>query len=241
MDAFPSVQWESVFKIDSSSRDNTVTVIYGILIEGEKHEFGGLYYGLPYGTNDDRSEYVLVGQTGYGPKPMLVVKFTIPRATWDEQGGIEWFQSIRDNDFEWLKRVIDTFKAQEHEYNTQIAQLIHLRVKERYDFAKNFSWQLGTMPEPSVISTSDQLRSNKFDDPRVRVHKRFLFGQQEGVCNGCNKVFEFKKLTIDHIVPRSKGGSDEFDNLQLLCSGCGGIKADGSMEDLLDALAEQRT
>lgn len=32
-------------------------------------------------------------------------------------------------------------------------------------------------------------------------------------------------LTIDHIKPRSRGGTDHQDNLQLLCSRCNGIKS----------------
>ena len=166
---------------------------------------------------------------------MLIVEFSVPLATWDKQG-VDWFQSIRDNDFKWLKRVIDAFKDQELEYNKQIAELIYRRVKERYDFVKNFSWQLNTMPRPPIISDSDEARFQNFDDPRVRVHKRFLFGQQEGICKGCGEEFGFTSMTVDHIVPRSKGGPDDFDNLQLLCRPCNELKADGTMDDLFTAL-----
>lgn len=38
---------------------------------------------------------------------------------------------------------------------------------------------------------------------------------------GCGKEFKhLNELTKDHVVPRWKGGSNELDNLQLLCWEC---------------------
>jgi 5-methylcytosine-specific restriction endonuclease McrA len=37
---------------------------------------------------------------------------------------------------------------------------------------------------------------------------------------------EFELMTIDHIVPRSKGGKDELENLQPMCNTCNAKKAD---------------
>ena len=51
-------------------------------------------------------------------------------------------------------------------------------------------------------------------------NKHVLFGQQEGLCNGCKGDFPFKLYEVDHVVPRSRGGTDHLDNLQLLCSHC---------------------
>ena len=37
---------------------------------------------------------------------------------------------------------------------------------------------------------------------------------------------DFELMTIDHIVPRSKGGKDELENLQPMCNSCNANKAD---------------
>ena len=72
-----------------------------------------------------------------------------------------------------------------------------------------------------------------------RTHKHTLFGEQEGVCRGCRNLFPFRNFTIDHVVPRSKGGSDHVDNLQLLCGACNSIKGDRPQSYLLARLKER--
>ena len=69
-------------------------------------------------------------------------------------------------------------------------------------------------------------------------NKHVLFGQQEGLCNGCKGDFPLKLFEVDHRVPRSRGGTDHLDNLQLLCSSCNRIKGDRPHEYLLARLAE---
>lgn len=70
--------------------------------------------------------------------------------------------------------------------------------------------------------------------------KHQLYGKQEGKCNGCRVLFEYRNLEVDHIVPRAKGGGDNESNLQLLCSSCNRIKGDRPMEFLLSELKEFR-
>lgn len=60
-----------------------------------------------------------------------------------------------------------------------------------------------------------------------RSHKHELFGLQEGKCNGCEYPFYFRNMTIDHIKPQSKSGTDRIDNLQMLCGACNSTKGSG--------------
>jgi 5-methylcytosine-specific restriction endonuclease McrA len=66
-----------------------------------------------------------------------------------------------------------------------------------------------------------------------------LFGLQEGKCNGCDVLFRFRNMTIDHIHPRSKAGTDDPDNLQLLCAVCNATKGDRTQAYLIQKLKEQ--
>ena len=56
--------------------------------------------------------------------------------------------------------------------------------------------------------------------PSYRTHRHRLYGEQEGVCAGCDTHFPVRVREVDHILPRTRGGTDHPDNLQLLCSGC---------------------
>ena len=61
--------------------------------------------------------------------------------------------------------------------------------------------------------------------PHPRTHKNWLYGEDEH-CAGCGVQFPKRNMTIDHIVPKSKGGTDHRSNLQLLCGACNSMKGD---------------
>ena len=71
-----------------------------------------------------------------------------------------------------------------------------------------------------------------------RTHKHELFGLQEGKCNGCEYPFNFRNMTIDHITPRSRGGTHRIENLQLLCGACNSTKGSGTQEQLKQKLKD---
>jgi site-specific DNA-methyltransferase (adenine-specific) len=66
----------------------------------------------------------------------------------------------------------------------------------------------------------------------VKPVKERLYKEQNGLCNGCYTQFEIRNLEIDHIIPKSKGGGDYYENYQLLCSNCNRKKGDRPMEYL---------
>ena len=72
--------------------------------------------------------------------------------------------------------------------------------------------------------------------PPYQTHKHTLFGMQEGICAGCEVLFPFRNFTIDHIVPRARGGTDHVDNLQLLCNACNSVKGTKTQAEFLAAL-----
>ena len=72
--------------------------------------------------------------------------------------------------------------------------------------------------------------------PNYKTHRHTLYGRQEGICGGCKVMFPFRNMTVDHIVPQSKGGTDHLDNLQLLCAACNSMKGARSQEAFIAKL-----
>ncbi len=83
---------------------------------------------------------------------------------------------------------------------------------------------------PTVLD-KPPLRTDLGTLPNYRTHRHRLYGLQEGICAGCDTHFPFKIMEVDHILPRSKGGADHFDNLQLLCSHCNRSKGSRTMAE----------
>ena len=75
--------------------------------------------------------------------------------------------------------------------------------------------------------------------PNYRTHKHTLFGIQEGLCAGCRDPFAFRNMTVDHVVPQSKGGTDHMENLQLLCGYCNSKKGARSQEEFVAILVRE--
>ena len=87
---------------------------------------------------------------------------------------------------------------------------------------------------------------NIFAEPKPSRHrfnkkdKARLHTAQNGKCNGCGFKFPIRDMTVDHIRPLSKGGSDEPYNLQLLCGPCNLLKGDGTQAQLENQLEEKK-
>ena len=100
---------------------------------------------------------------------------------------------------------------------------------------------IGPIYHSMVTARTDFPRRTDLDKPiNYRLNRHVLFGQQEGRCNGCRMDFPFKNMTVDHLIPRSKGGADHIENLQLLCNYCNSLKGSRSQEYLIAELGKRQ-
>lgn len=61
---------------------------------------------------------------------------------------------------------------------------------------------------------------------QVLRHKRkIIWLQSNKKCFYCGEELEFKKSTLDHVIPRSKGGNSYIKNLVLACKKCNVFKS----------------
>ncbi|MCC9175467.1 HNH endonuclease [Arthrobacter sp. zg-Y179] len=54
--------------------------------------------------------------------------------------------------------------------------------------------------------------------------KQYVLTRDSGRCQGCGSADD---IQYDHIIPVSKGGSSNVENLQILCGSCNRFKSDG--------------
>ena len=54
--------------------------------------------------------------------------------------------------------------------------------------------------------------------------KRILLGKTDGVCAHCGRPISLEKTTIEHYIPKYRGGTDDERNLLPLCKNCNKLK-----------------
>ena len=72
-----------------------------------------------------------------------------------------------------------------------------------------------TFPCPSVIRLSYMVR---YPHPRVKLTKQEIFRRDNYTCQYCGR--RSRNLTVDHVIPRHRGGKHDWDNLVSACPAC---------------------
>ena len=79
---------------------------------------------------------------------------------------------------------------------------------------------------PSVIRVNDYVR---YDNMAVEINRKNILARDEYICQYCES--SNTPLTIDHVIPKVKGGMDIWENLVAACKPCNQKKGDRSPED----------
>jgi len=80
-----------------------------------------------------------------------------------------------------------------------------------------------TMPRPVVIRLSTYVRIPR-DAHSRKITRRAVFARDRWTCQYCG--IERTTLTVDHVIPRSKGGGSSWDNIVASCAPCNRRKGD---------------
>jgi len=54
----------------------------------------------------------------------------------------------------------------------------------------------------------------------VKLNRRNIFARDRGRCQYCGKKFPSSELSLDHVVPRSRGGLNDWSNIVCACVTC---------------------
>ena len=96
---------------------------------------------------------------------------------------------------------------------------------EPLDFTSDKGYRIHS---PSVVLfVPEQIRLTVNDTERVwkvpPVNRREVLRRDKHTCQYCGST---KKLTLDHVIPRSKGGKHTWDNVVTACERCNSRKGD---------------
>lgn len=59
----------------------------------------------------------------------------------------------------------------------------------------------------------EKRRANMREVPFEKIDRNFVFLKDEGICGICGERLEMSDLTLDHIIPISKGGGHVYPNV----------------------------
>ena len=61
--------------------------------------------------------------------------------------------------------------------------------------------------------------------PRARrPNRKSIYARDDAMCQYCFKELDFHNSTMDHVLPKSRGGKDTWSNLVLCCEPCNAKK-----------------
>lgn len=84
-----------------------------------------------------------------------------------------------------------------------------------------------TFKVPSIV----MLRKYHKFSSKIKFSRSNVFLRDMFTCQYCTNVFEKRDLTIDHLIPRSKGGKTSWDNVTTSCKSCNISKADKILDN----------
>ena len=79
-----------------------------------------------------------------------------------------------------------------------------------------------TMHRPVVIRLVSYVRIPR-DTHRRKITRRAVFARDHWTCQYCGSR---SNLTVDHVIPRSKGGNSSWENIVASCAPCNRRKGD---------------
>ncbi len=101
-----------------------------------------------------------------------------------------------------------------------------LLLKAKAELLEHATWELRSehtaMPRPVVIRLVSYVKVPR-DTHRRKITRRAVFARDGWTCQYCGSR---SNLTVDHVIPRSKGGSSSWDNIVASCAPCNRRKGD---------------
>jgi 5-methylcytosine-specific restriction endonuclease McrA len=92
------------------------------------------------------------------------------------------------------------------------------------------------IPAPQVIILTNY---NDVHQATVKFSQRAIYKRDNYTCQYCRRRFRNDQLSVDHVIPRSKGGESSFENCVASCTPCNNKKSDFALHEIGMTLARK--
>jgi len=101
---------------------------------------------------------------------------------------------------------------------TEVSELQREFEPDLHDWVSTVRMQIAV---PKVIRLFGY---DRLPTQQVKLNRRNLFARDRNRCQYCGRSFPSSELTIDHVLPKSQGGGDSWENLVCACVRCNAKK-----------------
>lgn len=127
--------------------------------------------------------------------------------------------SLLVRDLAEVIRVDDgSFAGYDFDSWTDVSQMRDRFDHDHYEFVRTVRLSIAV---PKIIRL---LGYDRLPTQEVKLNRRNIFARDRNMCQYCGKRHTTSELSLDHVVPRSQGGGNTWENLVCCCVRCNAKK-----------------
>jgi len=86
--------------------------------------------------------------------------------------------------------------------------------EDQYESIKTFSLEIRI---PKIIRL---VVYDKLPKANIKFNRKNIFARDQNKCQYCGKKFPTSELSLDHVIPRTQGGTSNWKNIVCACTNC---------------------
>lgn len=94
------------------------------------------------------------------------------------------------------------------------------RLRDEWPISGHDDWVSTVSFDVRVPRVIRLLAYDRLPRQRVKLNRRNIFARDENRCQYCGTRFPTTELSLDHVLPRSRGGESSWENLVCACTRC---------------------
>jgi hypothetical protein len=125
--------------------------------------------------------------------------------------------------------------TQSYEFNSFIEinraiKLLYLNKVEVISYWEDWvSYASGKLKIPAILKLNYPIKRFSYSSSTT-FNRSTIIKRDRSTCQYCGKTLSHKEITLDHVIPRSQGGKNNFTNCVVCCFPCNKLKGSRTPE-----------